>query len=44
VDGSPVRLVPGMAIAAEIQLGRRRVVEFFLSPLLKRTYEALRER
>ena len=44
VDGRPMRLVPGMAIAAEIQLGRRRVVEFFLSPLLKRTYEALRER
>lgn len=44
VDGGPIRLVPGMAIAAEIQLGRRRVVEFFLSPLLKRTYEALRER
>jgi len=44
VDGAPIRLVPGMAIAAEIQLGRRRVVEFFLSPLLKRTYEALRER
>jgi hemolysin D len=44
VDGGPVRLIPGMAIAAEIQLGRRRVIEFFLSPLLKRTYEALRER
>src|SRR5262245_7569049 len=44
VDGAPIRLVPGMAIAAEIQLGRRRVVEFLLSPLLKRTYEALRER
>ncbi len=44
VDGVPVRLVPGMAIAAEIQLGRRRVIEFLLSPLLKRTYEALRER
>ena len=44
VDGRPVRLTPGMVIAAEIQLGRRRVIEFFLSPLLKRTYEALRER
>ena len=44
VDGRLVRLTPGMVIAAEIQLGRRRVIEFFLSPLLKRTYEALRER
>ena len=33
-----------MAVAVEIHLGRRRVIEFFLSPLLKRTYEALRER
>jgi hemolysin D len=44
VDGQAVRLAPGMAVAAEIQLGRRRVIEFLLSPLLKRTYEALRER
>jgi membrane fusion protein, hemolysin D len=44
VDGRAVRLAPGMAVAAEIHLGRRRVIEFLLSPLLKRTYEALRER
>jgi hemolysin D len=44
VDGSTVRLTPGMVVAAEIHLGRRRAIEFFLSPLLKRTYEALRER
>jgi membrane fusion protein, hemolysin D len=44
VDGKTVKLAPGMAVAAEIQLGRRRVIEFFLSPLLKQTYEALRER
>jgi hemolysin D len=44
VDGGPVRLTSGMVVTAEIQLGRRRVIEFFLSPLLKRTFEALRER
>ncbi len=43
-DGQTVRLSPGMAVAVEINLGRRRVVEFLLSPLLRRTYEALRER
>ena len=44
VDGEAITLVPGMAVAVEIHLGRRRVIEFFLSPLLRRTYEALRER
>jgi hypothetical protein len=33
-----------MSAAAEIQIGRRRVIEYFLSPLLRRSYEALRER
>lgn len=44
VDGLPMPLSAGMAVAAEIHLGRRRVIEFFLSPLLKRSWEALRER
>lgn len=44
VDGVPMPLSAGMAVAAEIHLGRRRVIEFFLSPLLKRSWEALRER
>lgn len=44
VEGQPIGLSAGMAVAAEIQLGRRRVAEFFLSPLLKRSWEALRER
>ena len=43
-DGERITLAPGMAVAAEVHLGRRRVIEFFLSPLLRRTYEALRER
>ena len=44
VDGETITLAPGMVVAVEIHLGRRRVIEFFLSPLLRRTYEALRER
>jgi multidrug efflux pump subunit AcrA (membrane-fusion protein) len=44
VDGKPVRLAPGMAVSAEIKTGQRRVIEFFLSPLLKSGQESLRER
>jgi hemolysin D len=44
VDGDLIALAPGMSVAAEIQIGRRRVIEYFLSPLLRRSYEALRER
>ena len=44
VHGQRMPLSTGMAVGAEIHLGRRRVIEFFLSPLLKRSWEALRER
>jgi membrane fusion protein, hemolysin D len=44
VDGEMIKLAPGMSVTAEIQIGRRRVIEYFLSPLLRRSYEALRER
>jgi len=33
-----------MAVAVEIMIGRRRALDFFLSPLLRRAQEALRER
>lgn len=44
VDGQPVKLSPGMAVSVEIKTGRRRLIEFFLSPLLKSGRESLRER
>ena len=44
VDGRPVNLSPGMAVTAEIKTGTRRLIEFFLSPLLKTGQESLRER
>ncbi|MCB1843103.1 MAG: HlyD family type I secretion periplasmic adaptor subunit [Halioglobus sp.] len=44
VDGEHLRLSPGMAIAAEITTGKRRLIEFFLSPLLRYRQESLRER
>ena len=44
VDGKPVRLSAGMALSAEIQTGRRRVIDFLWSPLVKVGSEGLRER
>lgn len=44
VRDKDVTLAPGMAATAEIKTGKRRVVEFLLSPLLRYKDEALRER
>lgn len=44
IDGATVNLGPGMAVSAEIRIGKRRVVEYFLSPLLQYRHESLRER
>jgi hemolysin D len=44
VDGKTVNLAPGMAVTAEIKTGKRRVIEYFLSPLIQHGEESLRER
>ncbi len=44
VDGKTVSLSPGMAVTAEIKTGKRRVIEYFLSPLMQVGDESLRER
>lgn len=44
VEQKSVRLSPGMAVAVEIKTGKRRVIEYFLSPLLQYGDESLRER
>jgi hemolysin D len=44
IDGKPTRLTPGMMVTAEVKTGRRRVIDFVLSPLAKATQEAGRER
>ena len=33
-----------MSVAVEIKTGKRRVIEYFLSPLLKGAQESIRER
>src|SRR6478609_1050539 len=35
VNNQDVRLIPGMAVTAEVKTGERRMIEYFLAPLLK---------
>lgn len=44
VDGVKVALTPGMALSVEIKTGKRRVIDYLLSPLKQHGSEALRER
>jgi hemolysin D len=44
VEGTEVGLSPGMAVSVEIKTGKRRVIEYFLSPLMQYGQESLRER
>jgi HlyD family secretion protein len=42
--GEKLTLNPGMAVTAEVQQGRRSVIEYLLSPVKKVAQEAARER
>ena len=44
IDDRLVNLTPGMAVTVEIKTGRRRVIEYLLSPLLRYRQDALKER
>ena len=44
VDGKMIRLSPGMNLTAEIKTGKRRVIEYLLSPIQRAGNESLRER
>ncbi|MCP5431418.1 MAG: HlyD family efflux transporter periplasmic adaptor subunit [Chromatiaceae bacterium] len=44
VNGRPVALSPGMTVTVESKTGTRRLIEFFLSPLLRFRDESVRER
>jgi hemolysin D len=44
IDGKRMPLSPGMNITAEIKTGKRRLIEFLLSPLQRAGRESLRER
>lgn len=43
-NGMRGRIAAGMNITSEIRVGQRRLIDFFLSPLLRYQQEALRER
>lgn len=44
VENKTVRLTPGMAVTVEVKTGTRRVIEYFMSPLMQVSSESLRER
>ncbi|MBS7415996.1 MULTISPECIES: HlyD family type I secretion periplasmic adaptor subunit [Pseudomonas syringae group] len=44
VNGVDIKLSPGMAVTAEVKTNKRRVIEYFLSPLQQHVSESLRER
>jgi membrane fusion protein, hemolysin D len=44
IDGKMVDLAPGMAVTVEISTGRRRIIEYLLSPIMRYQHESLRER
>jgi hemolysin D len=44
VDGKSIRLSPGMNLTAEVKTGRRRVIDFLLSPIRQTALESGKER
>ncbi|PWW03696.1 HlyD family type I secretion membrane fusion protein [Hoeflea marina] len=44
VDGKQVSIAPGMMARVEIKIGRRRIIDYLLSPLNRYQDEAIRER
>ena len=44
VRGKQVNLTSGMSLSGEIKTGQRRIIEYFLSPILKYQAEVIRER
>lgn len=44
VENKSVNLSPGMTVSVEIKTGKRRLIEYFLAPLLRYKQESIRER
>lgn len=44
IKGQDIKLLPGMAVTAEVKTDQRRIIEYFLSPLQVAASESLRER
>ena len=44
IDNRLVTLSPGMAVTVEVKTGRRRIISYLLSPLMKYSHDSIRER
>jgi hemolysin D len=44
INGNSIDLMAGLAVTAEVKTGKRRLIEFFLSPLIRYKHESIRER
>jgi hemolysin D len=44
IDGKAVKLAPGMSVTAEVKTGRRRVIDYLLSPVRAAAGQSLKER
>lgn len=44
VNQNNINLIPGMSLSAEIKTGQRKLIEFFLSPVMQHIDESMRER
>jgi hemolysin D len=44
VDGKAIRLAPGMNVSAEVKTGKRRVIDYLMSPIQQTAQESIRER
>ncbi len=44
IDGRKVSLTPGMSVSIEIKTGSRRIIDYFLSPLMQHAHESFNQR
>ena len=44
IDGRQMALTPGMSVSIEIKTGSRRIIEYFLSPLMQHAHESFNQR
>jgi hemolysin D len=44
IDNRLVNLTPGMAVTVEVKTGRRRIITYLLSPLMRYSHDSIRER
>jgi hemolysin D len=44
VGDKPIKLIPGMSVTVDVNVGERRLIEYILTPILRYKNESLRER